>query len=107
MPTLAGLPAGQAGPLATIVAIVIATVMQQYTQNANHTTTTDDLTQVKSAQTELSNKFQALTDQLSQLKTLQSTEAQLDSRVTTAEQNIVENSADIKRQDRRMNALRA
>jgi len=102
---IAGVPAAQAGPLATIIAIVLATVMQQYQANSNHTTTTDDIGQVKSAQTELANKFSALSDQLSQLKTMQSTEAQLDNRITTAEQAILSNSSDIKRQDRRMSLM--
>lgn len=100
-----GVPTGQAGPLATIVAIVLATVLQQYQANSNHTTTTDDIGQVKNAQTELSNKFNALSDQLSQLKTIQSTQSQLDARITTAEQNIQLNSGDIKRQDRRFSLM--
>jgi septal ring factor EnvC (AmiA/AmiB activator) len=100
-PTVAGLPAAQAGPMATIAAIVIATVMQQYTANSNHSTTTTDLDSVKAAQTDLSTKFSALSDQLSTLKTLQATEQQLDARITTAEQGIIQNQADIRRNERR------
>jgi hypothetical protein len=99
IPGIPGVAAAQAGPLATIAAIVVAAVMQQYTANSNHTTTNDDLEKVKTSQTEMSSKLSALNDQLGQITALKSTQSQQDSRMTTAEQGIIQLQADLKRDE--------
>jgi len=98
---LAGLPA-QAGPLATIATIVVAAVMQQYTANTNHTTTNDDLDSLKKTQTEIVSKVSILNDQLAQVSALKAAQGQLDSRVSTGEQGLVQLQADLKRDERRI-----
>jgi uncharacterized protein HemX len=97
IPTLGGAAVGQATPLVTIVTVLIVGVMNYFNQQTNHTQSSDDLSGIKESQTTIENKVNSLTEQLGAIKTLQTTNEQQDARLTTVEQTLQTDQADIKR----------